>query len=93
MKKMGIANIRENVLSICLFYFQVKSFMFESVTIQLLYIGESGLIENMQDLLFGTSTKAGTQAWLYKSVGCDGNSEEENSSVDEEPNLDEGIFE
>ena len=57
-EKLGITKIREKVVSICPFYFQVKSFMSESVAINPPYIGETSADENIPDILFCTSTKA-----------------------------------
>ena len=92
-EKMGITKIREKVLSICPFYFQVKPFMSKSVFVNPQYIGDSGLNENFSKMLFGTSIGQGQG--FYESIAEDGidiNSEDEISNDEEEPDFEEKLL-
>jgi len=72
------------------FFFQAKPFLSRSVDGNPPDIGETGMKENTQEMLIGTSTRQE----LYETIaqqGGDGNSEEEESSADEEPGFEEEI--
>ena len=91
-EKMGVSNIRQKLFSICPFYFQVKPFMSESVSVNPPYIGESGLNENFSEMLFGTCTREGRG--LHGSIAEDGidvHSKDEISSGEEEPDFEEEL--
>ena len=55
-EKLGITKIQEKVISICPFYYQVKSFMAESVSVNPLFLGESGMEENFTEMLLDSTT-------------------------------------
>ena len=58
-EKLGIAKLKDKVTSICPFYFGVKPIMYESVVVNPPYIGETGMTENIEEMLFGTSIGQG----------------------------------
>ena len=89
-KKLGITKIQEKVISICPFYFQVKSFMSETVSINLPYIGKTGMEENITDVLFGSPTATPAYGSAHKGEPYD-NDNDENSSSDEEAPFDGDI--
>ena len=53
--KMGIMVIRDKVLSICPFYYQVKLFMSESTAVNPPYLGETSTNKSFKDMLFGNN--------------------------------------
>jgi len=77
-KKLGIAKIRDKVISICHFYFRVKPIMFESVAVNPPYIGETGITKNIEEMLFRTSIGERFHESMVEDGG-NGNSEEEDS--------------
>ena len=83
-EKMGIMAIRDKVLSICPFYYQVKPFMCESAAVNPPYLGETGTNESVEDMLFRNNTAQGIHESLPDDTE-DMNSEDENSSSEEEP--------
>ena len=88
--KMGIMLIRDKVLSICPFYYQVKPFMSESVAVNPPYLGETGTNESFEDMLFGNNTAQ----ILHESLPDDTkdlNSKDENSSSEEKPDYEADI--
>ena len=90
-EKLEITKIQKKVISICPFYYQVKSFMAESVSVNPLFLGESGMEENFTEMLFGRKTGIAHN----DSIGEDevGHSfEEENSSASAEQDLEDNIF-
>jgi len=91
-EKLGITRIQEKVISICPVYFQVKSFMSESVAaVNPPHIGETaGMNDNIQEMSFGTSDGQGQVRFESRPLQ-EGNSEEEESSADEKPNFEEEI--
>ena len=90
-EKLGIAKIKDKVISICPFYFRVKPIMSESVAVNPPYIGETGMTENIEEMLFGTSIGHG----FHDSMVDEGDNEiaeEEDSSGDEEANFEDDSF-
>ena len=81
--KMGIVGIRDKVLSICPFYYQVKPFMSESAAVNPPYLGETGTNESFEDMLFGNNTAEGLDERLADDTE-ELNSANENSSSEEE---------
>ena len=90
-EKLGIAKIKDKVLSICPFYFRVKPIMSESVAVNPPYIGETGITENIKEMLFRTSIQQGCHESMVEEGG-NGNCEEEDSSDDEEADFEEESF-
>lgn len=90
-EKMGITKIRQKVISICPFYFQVKSFMSESVSINPPYIGETGMDENIPEILFGSSTATPIDGSEHEGGPYD-NSEDNDSTLDEEPEFEDEVL-
>ena len=90
-EKLGIAKLKDKVTSICPFYFGVKPIMYESVVVNPPYIGETGMTENIEEMLFGTSIGQGFHESMVDEGG-NGNCEEEDSSDDEEANFEEEKF-
>ena len=89
--KLGIAKIKDMVTSICPFYFRVKPIMSESVVVNPPYIGETGMTENIKNLLFGTSIGHGFHDSIVDE-GDNGIGEEDDSSDDEEANFEDDSF-
>jgi len=87
-EKLGIAKIKDKVISICPFYFRVKPIMSESVVVNPPYIGETGMTQNIEDMLFETSIGQGLHESMVEEGG-NGNYEEEDSSDDEETDFEE----
>ena len=54
--KMGIMVIHDKVLSICPFYYQVKSFMSESATVNPPYLGETSINKSFEDMFIGNNS-------------------------------------
>ena len=72
----------------CPFYYQVKPIMSESVAVNPLYIGESGVNGNVQELLFDTSYAQGLEDSVQEEFD---NPFEGNTSVEDEPKLEENL--
>ena len=89
-EKLGITKIRDKVISICPFYFQVKSFMPNTVSMNPPYIKETGMEENIADVLFGSPTAAPAYGSAQEGEPYD-NDDDENSSSDEEAPFDGDI--
>ena len=82
-EKMGITKIREKVLSLCPFYYQVKPFMSENMAINPPFVGETRIDQDIPEILFGTST-GGRVNDSFQKDGPYSLSEEETLSATEE---------
>jgi len=90
-EKLGIAEMRDKVISICPFYFRVKLIMSESVVVNPPYIGETGVTENIEKMLFVTSIAQRLHESMVEEGGI-GNCEEDESSDDEKLDFEEDSF-
>ena len=88
--KMEIVGICDKVLSICPFYYQVKSFMSESTAVNPPYLGETGTNESFKDMLFGNNIAERLDERLADDIE-ELNSVDENSSSKEEPDYEADI--
>lgn len=86
-EKMGITVIRDKVLSLCPFYYQVKPFMSESVAFNPPYLGETGMNESFQELLFGTSSGYGLHDSIAEEEEGNDNEVQSPSTQEEEPDF------